>query len=707
MLNRVPSIKHMGFTLTRGIRIRDFEPYRRGLGDSFVAKMVFCWEPFGNQYSDDSERSYWHHVTTLFGFLVGDPSCANLRKFLRGEIRADHRMEYLLWQEALTHFRDHIDRLYDLNITKDNLLSGSRKFLCDYCANEGVVPHDLSLSGFEYELGLGSGSTALDDRTLSLLGQSEESLAVLIEQLDDEDVDLDKDVIELLSELAGQVSEEGGSLNRVDFATTLLESRISALKDTAAQVYFEYIKATRILERWANDPLFVAKAKALDALFNNPTTSNAKKRGIQYSNILDGCALEVLSVWVCLINGRRYLLDSDSRYRLFHTRLKKYGLTRDDIELHIGSSRRGLVAGYAFILLETAGNTMSIWNLKTYDLVLNDGSQDSYRLNWIKQRSHSSEAKSMRFRTRMNEVSAKTITVKDVFEHQLKCRTIYLSDVREMDKDQLFIALHKNNTKTDPYGARQYVPTHPTRGFISSHFKELCQSASSGKWSTTPKAIRGSRLLLKGILSRDASAVAELGQHQGLAMAKRYTYHLPEVLRREQNIRDFLDWFEALLTVDIDQFAKKLELDEAHYARRAKNARNLRKAELESTINTQFGGIHCRDPSAGVQPGTSKGKICTRVDKCPTCMQRRGLFVLSQANLANVMHWHQTLEGAKSSLSEDTFKPWVIWHLFTSMVLQRFSQNPAHAALFRLADKQQQQEPNPYSGLIPLFEVTA
>ena len=89
-------------------------------------------------------------------------------------------------------------------------------------------------------------------------------------------------------------------------------------------------------------------------------------------------------------------------------------------------------------------------------------------------------------------------------------------------------------------------------------FKTLSQEASKGAWSTSPKAIRGSELLLHGLLVRDQHALMAKGQWTSLAMPKEVHQSHPEMLAREENIRDFLEWFQALLTVNVEDFAKQV-----------------------------------------------------------------------------------------------------------------------------------------------------
>lgn len=693
-------------TLIKGVQLRDFQPFLDAFGEGFILQLLDAYRRWTDQMPKASERSYWPQIKLALTYLAEQEKLEGFRKVVRGDVSVDSSAEFMVWQNALSSYREHVDQQVLEPVSKANLLTGPRSFFCNFCANEGITPHDLTLNGWKLEIKLGRSTTALDQRTLSALGQSEDGLLALIRSFDDGDIDLDDDLIHLLKETVVLATEGDNPINRVDVATKLLEGRISALKDVAAKLYVRYIDATKQADQWVSNPNLVQRAKRLDDLITGRVSTALNKLGVEYNNVLLSQSMEVVVTWLKLFCGGRYPLFSNPLYNKFLALSKRSNLTRDDIEWYLGKSRSAMTAAYVFIMFETAGNSESIWNLTINDLVLNDGSEDAYRLKWIKRRSVGHEAMSMSFKVRKQNLSARTLTVKDVFEHQMECRKEHLVDARDIDNEKLFLSRYKNNTKSSADGPRIYLPTHPTSGFIRGQFESLCDTASGGNWRTTPKAIRGSLLLLKGILSRDATAVAELGQHTSLQMAKRYTFHLPEVLRRDQNIRDFLEWFEALLTVDIQGFAKKVGIDESLYEARASAARVIRNAELEVAVNQQFGGIHCSDPLAGAQAGTQAGKMCNKIEKCPTCEKRRGVFVLSQSNITNVMHWHEVLEDAKDSLSEDDFKPWRLWHIFTSMILDRFSHNPAHSALFRLAEKQKLLEPNPYQNVIPLVEVT-
>lgn len=697
----------MTYTVIKGNTVREFHPFIDTLGDEFTRNISDVYRRWVAHLPCASERSYWFHIKMALNFFAEEGKLGHFRQVVCQEIFVDSSAEFMVWQNALSCFREYVSQLKLANVSKSNIIHSVRLFFCDYCPNEGVVPHDLTLNGWKVDIELGKGATALDQQTLRVLGQSEDDLIKLIACLDDSDVDLDDDFIQLLKESADQVANVNTVINRVDLAVKLLEARISSLKITSATIYIEYINATKKTEQWLKEGDLIQRAKRLDAMFSGYSNIKFRLKGIEYKNLLKTKRIEVIITWIKLFCGGRYPQYTDQRYSSFNALIKREKLSRDEIEWYLGKSRSAMTAGYVFILFETAGNSESIWNLTTNDIMSSDGYKNTYRLSWIKRRSNGHESMSMDFKVRKLPLEVSTLTVKDVFEHQMECRKDHLIDVRAKDENKLFLSLFKNYTKINVNGVRAYKPSHPSSGFLLNQFSTLCELASDGKWRTTPKAIRGSLLLLIGIMSRDATAVAELGQHKSLQMAKRYTYHLPEVLRRDQNIRDFLDWFEALLTVDIKGFAKKLGIDKSLYEDRVKKARIIRNAEIAAAVNQQFGGIHCSDPLAGVQAVTNVGEVCNKIQNCPTCEKRRGMFILSQSNLTNVMHWHEVLEKAKSKQRNKQFEPWQLWYIFTSMILDRFSQSPEHAALFRLAEKNKQTEINPYLDVIPLMDVTS
>jgi len=692
-----------------GKRVRDFSQYAEPLGRDFVSKLADGWRAFADQCSEESERSYWHHNSRFLNFLSNDDRLEALREFFRKEQDLSSAQEYLSLQNALSLYRDTLSKDESLSgVSRNNLVAGVSSFFVKWCADQGVVPQELYLAGFKINTGLRGGTTVLDERLLSLLAVTNEDLEKTLSVIEDSDAGLDEDVVQLILSLSkGRESNGAASGFSLELAVRTLNGRVEALCTASRQLYFEYIQATKEAKQWLQSPEICELADALQAaLTKDWGASGAQAAGREYTRILGSNPTAVITTFLHRHNDSRMLLDSDLRSkRLWKPdKMKRLDYDQDTIRLHLGVDPLRMVSGYAFILLETAGNTSSIWNLSINDL---NNMEGGYQLNWIKWRSQGDEAKYKLFAERdpSAELTADTLTVRDVYKHELEQRARFIGDVRPEDKDALFLAHYKNHTKVDATRRRQYVPSRPSENFARSHFQTLCNIASNGQWTTTPKAIRGSLMLLTGLMTRDAGEVARLGQHKGLSMAARYTFELPELMRRESAVREFLSWFETLLTIDIQDFALRIGIDPVKWGESLDEVKALRTAELNEAVNNQFGGVHCIDPKAGVQPGTEKGEVCDRVENCLTCPHRRSLFVLSDGNLVNVIHWHAELKAAKEKLSEEAFAPWSLWLLFTSMILDKFSNARIHARLVRQAQARAAKESNPYAGIFRMKEV--
>ena len=192
------------------------------------------------------------------------------------------------------------------------------------------------------------------------------------------------------------------------------------------------------------------------------------------------------------------------------------------------------------------------------------------------------------------------------------------------------------------------------------------------------------------MVTKDSFIVKEQGGWVGnSSMSEKYTRHFAEIQRRDNNIRDFLSWYETLTTINIENFAEKIGIDPIAYDERKK-----------SLLNQQFGGIHCADPTAGIQPGIGKGQVCYRVDKCVTCSNRRNFFLATKENLANVLMLHDALERLLNSQIEDEIEKWSVWHYFTSSIIKKFANASEHRRLVNQARELVAQAQNPYINLI-------
>ncbi|MBJ7539929.1 hypothetical protein I8J31_19840 [Marinomonas sp. C1424] len=650
---------------------------------------------------ETTEITYFQHISRWLKFLADRPNHA-VWSYIEQD-GCSLQEEFLAWQNLLTEYRndilDFFPRVEQLK-TRNNKLMGVRKLL-EYLAYTKTIPHGLVLNGWKDAQRLGQSTTFLSNDFYRFINRSKQDLQKLVDSFDDNDISLDEDALSLIKDTL-EHTEEDFDFNPISLVISSLQDRKLQLKEQAADDYVSYIEATNQANEWTNDFKISTRADEFHKVMLSSDNAHTKMR--LYDEVLGGCAISVLVNYLIRYNEGRLLLNEDPRYGLFWNpeRMNRYDYNRDLIRSYLGCSNYAMVCAFAFIMLETNANTTSIQGLKEDDLI--DHDTNYFILNWTKRRQRGNEAKYRKLPMRVDELTPQTLTVRDVFLHQMECRKKFLNAVIQRDRRFLFLQWHKNHVKIS-VNERIYAPTKPTLELFNRNFKILCKKASDGTWVTTPKAIRGSTLLLTGLVTRDATAVMIEGQHTSLEMGKRYTYHYPEVWLQDKEIRLFLNWYQALFTVDIESFAEKIGIDSILYNENKELALEQRQTEARNAINQQFGGIHCIDPTAGAQPGTKVGSVCNKVDRCPTCKQRRGIFVSSTNNLANVIQWHDVLVQLKQTLSDNDFYKWRVWHVFTTLIVDTFSKDPTHARLMRGAQEKAELTQNSYLSLIPVAEV--
>lgn len=673
---------------------RDFSPWVDSFGETFCKQLANSYGPSCLSDRLASEASYYCHVKAFLDYFAEADCATALRHWLIesfgkvSDVPKSIRAHYGI---LLASYRNHIEGLRLTQSTKNNKVSGVQ-WLLRMGENAGLFPEGLGITGFCVPPRVGRGSTFLD---VNMQGEVDfgylmsEAKRILGEDFfhDGETHEELKTLIENLLLEVGEIDREG--FDPYSHALVVLNNRIKRLKSRCAEIIVEHIKLFREAGAWNRHHLFVEKARQLHHAFQD-YSGGARQQAKRYREILDDNPLEILTVYAFKYFGGRYPLYTESLYGVWSQRAQAYSISTNDLRCRLGAPTKLYAACHAFICFEVAGNPDSITNLTVDALTCESG---VYRLYWHKYRrgSQNIEKVSVKGMAQQNreDITGENVTVVDVFNHLKQVTGALRPDAPSVDKDKLFLSHFKN--ASNQHG---YVPTclHPAT--LNRHFKEVCRDVSGGVWESTPKAIRGSALLFEGMLTGDATQVAAKGRHSSLSMASKYTYHIPEILRREINIRKFLDWFETLLTIDINDFAVKIGIDAEAYDRRAVE------------LNRQFGGIHCVDAKQGVQPGTAEGEVCHRVDRCPSCENRRNIFVMSESNLVSLLHWNEALEEAEKELPPNDFKKWLLWRLFTSSMLERIESQDQHARLLEDAVESQRSMENPYRGLIPVISVT-
>lgn len=685
--------------LKKGYTERDFGKYAESLGHNFCNALVSAYEIFWPDNSS-TEVTYFYSIIKFIDFLAKDGSQKELRNFLKtGEI-SDPRESYIvvLFHNLMSGYRSNLNKLEIGNRTKNNYASGVRAFV-RHLANRGVVPHGLDIKGFQFERGIGS---TLLDVTI----HNEVDIQALISQHQDTLISEGLDDLEGMESLLSNLFNEVDScapledtFDIIEASTRVLDSRLGALKSASADLVVQHCKLLKNARRWASNQGYQRKAKGLRDMFEQPAVGvvggqAAKVMGAEYAMIMDGCALQVIVTYCHIYHGGIYPFDKDASYALLGNRIQKSGISISDIRSALGYSREARVAAFVWLSIKYAINPDSLLNLTT-NCLIPIGNDGHYQFVWNKLRKGAENQESVDVSSRIDgvELTCDTLTAVDVVKYLRVCTEHIRDFAREEDRNSLFIGFYKNFTKGTG-DERVYVPSKLALNTINKSFKSLCREVSGGRWSSTLKALRGSVLLLTGLVTRDAMQVMLVGRHSDLTMAAKYTHHLPEILRREKKVREFLDWFETVLTVNIDQFAEKVGIDPEAY--------DIRKQRI---LNQQFGGIHCSDPMAGVQPGTIEGEVCHRIDKCVSCSNRRSLFLATKENIANVIHWREVLAKAEESLGEEEFSRWSLWRLFVSSILDRLYSAREQRRLLTQAEEYCNSHPNPYIDVIPAFVI--
>ncbi|WP_282039667.1 hypothetical protein [Halomonas alimentaria] len=680
----------MSLSVLVGGRERDFLVFVEHLGLPYCAAMAHAYENAASEVVEASEVTYWHSLSLFLRFLCESEGAIPLKNFLQTSfipgVTQPPTSILAHWHLLLAEYRWHLSKNHNNAITRTNYASGANWALRVF-ANAGLLPQGLRIPTWKIKHKVGQGSTFLDVNftgSVDLNSLLENYQDILAAYGDGEK----EEVIKLLSNLSID-RELGEKIDIVDAAAITLADRIEKVRGRCASIIVEHIDSLAEAERWIADSEFVSRAKFLRQVFEDKSL-NSHDRARRYKEILSHNSLAVFVVYCAIYNNKIFPTErfSDDYYDVFSGRIGVSGVSRKAIRHHLGSDNRVLAACYAFICFEVAGNPDSIADLRVDSL---RKEENTYVISWTKLRKgrNNIEEEFVQARSSATPLTPRTLTVVDVFEHVVRMSSPLREIASDEDRDKLFINNYRNNINNiGNLSQRLHLNT------LNKHFGEICIEVSGGEWASVPKAIRGSVLLLEAMVSRDAVAVSKKGRHTGLAMATKYTRHIPDILRRDKNIRDFINWFETLITIDIVEFAKKVGIDEEDYARRKNNI-----------INHQIGGLHCSDPFSGVQEETVRGEVCHRIDRCMSCEKRRSIFVMSESNIVSLLHWKAVLDRAKNSLQEEEYKKWFTWHLYTILLAERLEEDPSHARLLSNAKKKMDQEENPYLALIPVFET--
>lgn len=670
------------------------EVFYEYLGTYYTDQLQIAMDTFVASYnSPASKTTQVNRVAPFFEFLAYDDSQENLRRFCMGydgrELNITQSELHVLFTGLVSDWRLQLQQCLTLdNRTKNSNAAAVRVFI-KACETQGIMPrgthrHATRFSYDKYKVG--EGHTLLDNNLNEQ--SSTDNAEDVLSELDEDD---QKAAIKLTNNILKENVKK--NVDMFEQAITTLDRRIKLLREHFVAVITDFEKLEALKEKWDRDKSLLQRAKQLKELMElGPNDIGANEKGMAYNTILGTDPLSV--AYVLYSQVLKSPLNDDQYYGLIRNQLKKSDIDINSLREAVNGSMRLLSAVHSLICLNVAGNSSPVRFLELNSLL--KVSESTYVLSMIKKRKgEEHEVEPIPLSTTQKE-DKQVIWAFNVAKSAT--RSIRKTCAAEYSKYLLVNRFknvsakyypEQNNYEHHDLDLLDYGATVPSDRTFLQHFKETCLTLSDNAWEATPKSLRGSVLLLSAMTTRDAFDLQTKGRWQSMSMAEKYTRHMPEYMRRDSNLRDFLSWFETLLTINIEGFAEKIGIDADEYEQR--------KTVI---INEQFGGIHCTDPRAGVQPGTIPGDVCTKVEKCVTCSNRRNFFLATIENFASLMQLHESLNEGASILSEDEFEKWRMWHVFTELTLARFNKQREHRRLLDKATELALNTENHYRSLV-------
>ncbi|MFA0494280.1 hypothetical protein OAE_21000 [Vibrio cyclitrophicus 1F289] len=305
-------------------------------------------------------------------------------------------------------------------------------------------------------------------------------------------------------------------------------------------------------------------------------------------------------------------------------------------------------------------------------------------LHWAKKR-----AKSSLFKFLPINISVSTDEVIRVVANATKVYRRYLLDEFNINDKYLFLNYHSSKEQKTAL----LIPRKPEWATFARYTKSALSKASGADWTSTANQLRNSILLLIA-LDDGVEGLKEEALHSddngSSAVSTRYADKALVQLQHNESMREFKEWLQTIITLNIEGAAEKLGVDPDDYKKRA-----------EMTVRYRFGGLGCNDPKAGTQEGTVKGVTCNKIARCLFCPQRRNVFIETVQNLVHLLQWEEALTlGAERKEIDPKAPNWFFWMAFIKEMLRRMTEDDIASgrkqAMLAEAESIVASTPNPY-----------
>jgi hypothetical protein len=493
-----------------------------------------------------------------------------------------------------------------------------------------------------------------------------------------EEVELEE--LEIVIENLTKELKDFEAVGLVDAAIAVLERRLKLVREAAEHQYHD---ARRLR---LNGLVSIRRGRVFLPVTNEWIAAPAGTQGVtpkiysEIESLSDADFVDAYFSWCWYANKGLPLKHHDSlRYNRVRKEIRRRHIDLNDQKcLHaFGCGQRLWAASVLLLVHDLYGNVDSIRKIK-YDADNLDGFGIKV-IDWEKLRA-GADLTHNDFRV---DKSSPTSVIRTVRNATRRFRIVALSS----DRERLFLHYHSSKTWRKDRVVNLQLPALPSSNSVTVHTKDIIAQASGNQWYGTAKSIRISRLLLLG-LKRGLVAIQEAASHSSLRTSKVYANKVVMTRRLEEAMWEFKTWMQTLITIHLDDVALKLDIDGQSY-----------EQVKSSILKSRFGGVFCKEPTAGVQPGTVKGSFCHRVSRCLICPNKRKIFIATESNLVEVIQWNEALQKAITENWIDLEKDdhWLYWTIFLETILLKMEKGGArYSALLASAKNTANRSVNNY-----------
>ncbi|MAZ65665.1 MAG: hypothetical protein CMF25_00960 [Kangiellaceae bacterium] len=617
------------------------------------------------QFSISHFNSIWGAIKFLFNELqVLEPE---LLTEIKNGVSVFGKQASWMKFLAMVHWR--LQKRKISNSGKNNYISGLNYILL-HLQNRGYIPRFNGIATFKPEKKVSKSLLEFTFDEYEVFGSAPE---------DEDATEIDKVILSLKSEMRECTSE-----NIADQCAFILKDRLTKLRLEAEEKFIQYsnlrlsgliaIRKYRYLLPIIDDWLNWRKSKE---------TGTTNPWGSEIRQLSDEQWWGVYLAWCWYRNDGLEPKCGVLPSRLYNMIRKQFSGRRDyraDVATAeaIGCSMGFIAAASTILIHDLVANVDSVRNMSVNaDNITDYGVVD---VEWVKPRARG-------LLTAIDERQSR-YTASRVIRVIRRSTRRYRQVAVNHHKNKLFLHHHSAKGSSKVNRNQDHVkPMMPSSASLLKYVKNIIHKASGEKWSGTARSIRVSVLLYKG-LTGGLISVQQAAQHSSLRTSMLYTNSIVMRLTMDKKMREFREWLQVLVTINIENAASKIGIDEDKYQK-----------EKEALIASQFGGVYCRDPKSGVQEGTQKGEVCGAISQCMTCANKRNIFVVTEENVLHLLQWNEALKKGNKQGFINVFQDgkWAFWCVFIESVIEKiFQSGNKNKAVFQSAQQKLISTDNPY-----------